>query len=301
MRAAVWALALFTAFNSKATQADWSYSTSTDEMRGHTVEMATIESISTITQEPPYARPARLQATVTRSDKGQGFMFELTEGQFLCAAKLCDVSMKFDSGQIIELKAAPAADTNSVLYVQNPNLFVATAKMAKALIIEVPVYRYGKAQFKFDVSGLEWEGKQPSKEGLYSGIAGLQWGAQYDDSLGLIPVPTESDDKCYKAPAVPKLLGVTPRAITHCFYKNAYHRAMVSVPPKQRSAVIKAVSQQTAKPDLVVDGYASWSDSEEKTLLHIAILGRSSSKDGALLMVDYLPIGNLVPEHKKPE
>lgn len=170
MRAAVWALALSTAFISIAAQADWSYSTSTDEMRGHTVDMATIESTSTVTQEAPYAKPARMQATVTRSDKGQGFMFELTEGQFLCAAKLCDVSMKFDSGQIIELKAAPAPDTNGVLYVQNPNLFIATAKMAKTLIIEVPIYRYGKAQFKFDVSGLTWEGKQPSKEGYTAGL-----------------------------------------------------------------------------------------------------------------------------------
>jgi hypothetical protein len=70
-------------------------------------------------------------------------------------AQLCDVSMKFDGGEVLDVKAMSAADTNSVLHVQNPNLFVATAHLAKSLMVEVPVYRYGKAQFKFDVSGLE--------------------------------------------------------------------------------------------------------------------------------------------------
>ncbi|MFI8398135.1 hypothetical protein ACIGEI_25530 [Pseudomonas sp. NPDC078863] len=84
MRAAVRALALATILPPTISHADWSYRTSTDEMRGETMTSAVIESTTAIDQQAPYSKPAKLVITAVRSEKGSGFMFQLSEGQFSC-------------------------------------------------------------------------------------------------------------------------------------------------------------------------------------------------------------------------
>ncbi|MBH3444064.1 hypothetical protein I5L59_10805 [Pseudomonas moraviensis] len=299
MRAAVRALALATILPPTISHADWSYRTSTDEMRGEAMTSAVIESTTAIDQQAPYSKPAKLVITAVRSEKGSGFMFQLSEGQFSCVPKLCDVSMKFDGGEVLDVKAMSAADTNSVLHVQNPNLFVATAHLAKSLIVEVPVYRYGKAQFKFDVSGLEWEGLTPSKEGLYAGVGGQTWAAPYDPATGLVDNGFgEGEDRCYiDSKPTTVAFGAKPTKITHCYYQGRHYLSMVDFEFARMKQVISAVSKQLGKPELEIQEYVSWSDTEEKHLLSAALLASKKSKV-ATLQITYVPADNLVPPRK---
>jgi F0F1-type ATP synthase beta subunit len=61
--------------------------------------------------------------------------------------------------------------------------------------------------------------------------------------------------------------------------------------------VISAVSKQLGKPELEIQEYVSWSDTEEKHLLSAAILASKKSKV-ATLQITYVPADNLIPPRK---
>ena len=296
MRAMEKALVVLLSLSPMSSFADWAYSEHVDEMRGEKAVSATISSEKPIS---PQISQAKLTITSVRSASGNAFFLDLENAQFSCSPPLCDVSMKFDNGKVLELKAAPGKDSNNTLYVQGPNQFVATAKLASRLIVEVPVYKQGKSQFKFDVSGLTWDGETPSADGLYAGVGGQSWAAPYNPATGLVDSGFgEGDDRCY-IDAHPATLefGVKPTKITHCYYQGRHYSSMVDFEFSKLNQVVRAVSKQVGKPELELKEYVSWSEIEEKNLLSIGILG-SKKSNVATLLVTYVPADNLVPPRK---
>ncbi len=296
MRAMGKALAVLLSLSPVSSYADWKYSEHVDEMRGEKAISATIRSEKTIS---PQASQAKLVITSVRSASGNAFIFDLENAQFSCLPPLCEVSMKFDDGKVLELKAAPGKDSNTILYVQDPNQFVATAKLASKLIVEVPIYKQGKSQFKFDVSGLTWEGETPSVDGLFAGVGGQRWAEPYNPTSGLVDNGFgEGDDRCYiEAHPAPLDLGVKPTKITHCYYQGRHYSSMVDFEFSKIKQVVSYVSKQVGKPELDIKEYVNWSDIEEKNLLSIGILG-SKKSNVATLLVTYVPADNLVPPRK---
>jgi hypothetical protein len=296
MRAAVKALIVIVACTPALSFAGWTYHDATDEMRGEKSSSASILSNSSITQEPPYSAPANLEITAIRSARGDALTLRITEGQLSCSARLCDVSMKFDSGKIIELKAVRTGDSTDTISVQGPNLFVATSHIAEHLIVEVPVFRYGKAQFKFDIAGLEWDGQLPRTTGLFEGVGNVKWldSIQQAGTLELSK-NSEGDDQCYVDGHPPKVLGVTPDKLTHCFYRGRHYSSLVSYSNRKTKELGKAVSKEVGKPDFEIDGFVSWSELREKNVVSTSIIGSPKGKDSVLL-VNYAPLDNLVPE-----
>jgi len=298
MRALEKALTIFIALTPACSIADWTYHENTDEMRGEKTISASIESSATL--QPSQSNQDTLTITSVRSDHGSGFYFKLKEGKFSCVPELCDVSMKFDDGKVLDLKAMGDEETSNIIHVQNPNLFVATARISKRLIVEVPLYKLGKTQFKFDISGLAWEGATPSKDGLYAGVGGQTWADLYDPAIGLVDNGfSEGEDRCYIDPKLTTTgLGAKPTKITHCYYRGRHYLSMVDFEFNKIKQVAGVVSKQVGKPEqLEIKEYVSWPDIEENNLLSIGIM--ASKKDNvATLLVTYIPADNLVPPRK---
>lgn len=297
MRALAKALTIFIALTPACSFAEWKYGENTDEMRGEKTISASIESSATL--QSSQSIQDTLTITSVRSEHGSGFFFQLKEGKFSCVPELCDVSMKFDDGKVLDLKAMGDKEASNIIHVQNPNLFVATARISKRLIVEVPLYKHGKTQFKFDTSGLSWDGQTPSKDGLYGGVGEQAWTAPYDPATGLVDNGFgEGEDHCYiDSQPTAKDFGVNPSKITHCYYQGRHYLSMVDFEFNKIKQVVGVVSKQIGKPELEIKEYVSWSDIEEKHLLSAAILA-SKKSNIATLQVTYVPADNLVPPRK---
>lgn len=297
MRALEKALTIFIALTPMCSFADWKYDENTDEMRGEKMISASVESSTTL--QSSQSNQATLTITSVRSGHGSGFYFQLKEGKFSCVPELCDVSMKFDDGKVLDLKAMGDKEASNIIHVQNPNLFVATARISKRLIVEVPLYKHGKTQFKFDISGLTWDGQTPSKDGLYGGVGGQTWASPYDPATGFVDNGVgEGEDRCYTDPKpTTTAFGAKPTKITHCYYQGRHYISMVDFEFSKIKQVVNSVSKQVGKPELEIKEYVSWSGIEENNLLSIGILA-SKKSNVATLLITYVPAGNLVPPRK---
>lgn len=70
----------------------------------------------------------------------------------------CTMAVKIDDNPIFNLQLNGGEGGDSV-FIKDKNLkdFVAKMKQGKQMIVELPVYREGKKQFKFNIEGLKWD------------------------------------------------------------------------------------------------------------------------------------------------
>ena len=105
-------------------------------------------------------------------------MFTLSDGQFdVCHPEGCKVNYKLDDDMIMTIDGMQTSSTNIVgcserlmeahggiggCMLQNLALYQPIINGAKKLIVEIDIFGYGNAQFKFNVSGLQpwkkWDG-----------------------------------------------------------------------------------------------------------------------------------------------
>ncbi|HFW4799939.1 TPA: hypothetical protein ACIBS5_005539, partial [Salmonella enterica subsp. diarizonae serovar 60-67:z35:-] len=111
----------------------------------------------------PYSGGSKLTIAVYSSDdnivKNAGLL--LSKGMINCnKGESCKINVKFDNGEIQELYTSILTDNYDVLGISLPKGFIQSVKMAKKLIIEVPLYKNGKKQFKFDLPELKWKSEK---------------------------------------------------------------------------------------------------------------------------------------------
>lgn len=138
----------------------WSYNENKDKMRGTSSFMASIASLNEIKLHASYDT-AMLGLALRKNTNGNDVILALTGGIFNCRIDGCKISVKFDEGNIESYKMVESSSGNSktlfVLGDKTIKSFASKLKKAKHLIIEVPIYNYGNAQFEFNVEGLNWE------------------------------------------------------------------------------------------------------------------------------------------------
>lgn len=146
----------------KAELASWRYTETKDEMRNKTSYFASKTSNNTIELSFPYQGGSSILLMLrNHSEYGNDVMFNLSKGQFSCRIDGCNISVKFDDGNIEKYAVSEAeSGPNDVLFLsgkKNMKKFMDKLKSAKKMVIEFPIYDYGRAQFTFDTQGLEWK------------------------------------------------------------------------------------------------------------------------------------------------
>lgn len=145
---------------SAAKAAGWTYQSANDKMRGTSETYAALQSEEVISLDFPYRGGSSLSVILRNSQRygGLNVMLQLSKGQLSCNYGGCRVSAKFDEGKITTFRATRAsAGHNDVLFIEDPKGFLKRLRAANNVIVEVPVYKYGDAQFSFRPSGLEWK------------------------------------------------------------------------------------------------------------------------------------------------
>lgn len=146
----------------KAEMASWRYKETKDEMRNKTSYFASKTSNNTIELSFPYQGGSSVTLMLRKhSEYGNDVMFNLSKGQFSCRIHGCNISVKFDDGNIEKYAVSESeSGSNDVLFLsgrKSMKKFMDKLKSAKKMVIEFPIYDYGRAQFTFDTQGLEWK------------------------------------------------------------------------------------------------------------------------------------------------
>ena len=138
-------------------RSDWYQYERKDELRGTTDRFATVTSENSVSFDFPYCCDSRLKITVRKTAQyGQDVIFQISDGQFTCGIYDCKGMISID-GRAETLSLNTSSDHDSkVLFAKYPAAIIKRLKSSEKVIVELPFYREGNRQFKFNTQGLEW-------------------------------------------------------------------------------------------------------------------------------------------------
>ena len=141
---------------SSAFAGNWTYSDTTDKMRGTTTKLAEITSDNQLAFGFPY-KGGYTSLTVRRTGAKLDAFIQI-DGQFTCTDYTGDsVAVKFDDSPVVNYPCAEADDgTTGILFINNTSKFVARLKTSHHVTIEAPFYQEGRQQIEFTSSGLQF-------------------------------------------------------------------------------------------------------------------------------------------------
>lgn len=160
---------IFVGFAGVCHAQNWEYKEIKDEMRGSSTYIASLKSENENQYSPPYDGGASLEILLFSKDGkiSDKVGLVLTRGQLSCPRNdVCDVQAKFGDGQVEEMTTKVVGDSNDTLVVFYAPEFVETLRLSERLIIEVPVYKEGRSQFKFLPKDISWKGVEDGKQFL---------------------------------------------------------------------------------------------------------------------------------------
>ena len=135
--------------------AEWEYKNETDQMRGTTSYLATI------TARPISKSTASDLTIIVASDDNKtstGSGMYLLDERFDCDnVRLCKIAVKFNTGKVLDNYIRLSTDRSVAHFVDSME-FIETLRMADSVFIEVPVSGKGLVQYKFNPSGMKWNG-----------------------------------------------------------------------------------------------------------------------------------------------
>ena len=137
---------------------NWKYETTEDKMRNTKMEFANLASENSIDFGFPYGK-SKANLTLRRSQDGVDVVLSVDSGQFNCAFDGCGVDVKFgDSAIKSYTMGLPDNGRHDILFLDGGvQDFVNELKKSEAVIIEAPFFDFGRAQYEFNTSGLEWQ------------------------------------------------------------------------------------------------------------------------------------------------
>lgn len=143
------------------TKSKWEYVQDKDEMREAVSYRATNLSNNSVNFGFPYGESNA--AIILRKDPslGNDVMFSIISGQFNSCFDGCKIAVKFDNEKLENYAMVGTDDgTSDLLFIssaKNMKRFTEKLRKAKKVIVEAQFFDYGRAQFQFDVSGLDWK------------------------------------------------------------------------------------------------------------------------------------------------
>ena len=143
-----------------ACRADWRYSEEVDKMTGGREKWAQIESNNTLALQFPYAGPNYGRIYVRQHPRhGLDVFVSVDKGQILCPSyDGCSVMVRFDENKPITFKASGSSDRDPrFVFLRSESRFIADAKKAKSILVQLEMYRGGSQLLEFHSSSpLQW-------------------------------------------------------------------------------------------------------------------------------------------------
>ncbi|EAA9055641.1 hypothetical protein CHS65_004846 [Salmonella enterica] len=276
---------------------DWEYSQNHDEMRGITSYYANLDSTNSVDLLSPYSGGSKLTIAVYSNDdnliKNAGLF--LSKGMIDCnKSEDCIIHVKFDNGVIQELHTSMLTDDYDVLGIPLPKSFIQSAKIAKSLIIEIPLYKNGEKQFKFNLPELKWKTEKDGE--LFKSSFG---NINLSEKVTL-PDNAKINDRGYMCFNLDKFsisdkLSQQGKAEI-CTYKGYFLYAQVRYPYSNSNFgfLSQFINKQLGAKEKLSKGFNYWSGIDYTDGLSTIYLS-NSKKDGLELFFDYSPTGDLVP------
>lgn len=136
----------------------WEVIASKDEMRGTNVKWLATRSENDAGLSFPYDGQNKLQIDVLDSkSKNPRIFFTIDKGQYDCGQYGCYGAMKFGGNPVQEVSFreydTSGSDGTILIFDGNVNALLSNIRRFKEITVELPFYRDGTRQFKFNTSG----------------------------------------------------------------------------------------------------------------------------------------------------
>lgn len=135
-----------------ASAGQWRYQDEADKMTGKMASYATLLSDNSLALGFPYQGVNHGTLTVRRHPKyGLDVLVSVDKGQILCRSyDGCAISVRFDAGQPQRFSAVGSADHSSeVVFITNRSRFIASARKARKILVQLPMYQSGEQVLEF--------------------------------------------------------------------------------------------------------------------------------------------------------
>ena len=143
------------ALTSLANAANWSYRVERDEMTSMYWEYAQVRSDKTLNLAFPYTSNINYGTLLIRKREDKlnpEIYFLVDKGQILCPSygDGCQVSVRFDEAQPVRFEGKGSSDhSGTEVFIRYSSGFMASAKKAKKILIQVIMYQAGRQTLEF--------------------------------------------------------------------------------------------------------------------------------------------------------
>lgn len=141
----------------------WEYSTNIDKMTSKKTVHAVIRSSNSLSLQFPYRGANFGRLVVGQHPKyGTDVIVDVDKGQILCRSyDGCSISVRFDSAKPSTFSATPPADHSADhVFFENAQRFIASARKAKRILVQLTFFQSGTQVLEFEVDEpLRWPPK----------------------------------------------------------------------------------------------------------------------------------------------
>lgn len=172
--------------------AKWEYEKHVDEMRGTESYTASLQS-TPINKDIDNELLLLLSSNNNTTSSLAGL--HLLSGRFDCDdPKMCKIAVRYSNGDVKNVFVR-LNDERNLAFFRNSNEVAETLRLSDVMYVEIPIFRKGSAQYKYDTSGFKWAGV--TKTGEYLTSLGS---IDFTKELPNIPSNTYKNDRgsiCY--------------------------------------------------------------------------------------------------------
>nr|GFB80970.1 hypothetical protein [Tanacetum cinerariifolium] len=263
-----------------------------DEMRGTVTHGASIKAKGTDDGDV-----SLMMQVIDKGEREQAIIFLLTGAKAACDKKTCDVSVRFEQGEVIEESMAFSPDHSTVIPTK-PSAFAGAVGLSSVVFIEMPVAGRSPVQFKFEVEGAPFP-RVRSPSFKFAGVALGDGAANIASDFKPDPTPTSLD--CWDAKDVSGVIPETSlKSVRMCFFKDMLSTIYIDTAGKKDfDSVSKFMDAQFGKSD---SGgfFQTWPSSTGKVLdmrtSEATFFPRGKVKGSGLFIVSDGSIDYLVPK-----
>lgn len=132
----------------------WEESTLRDAMTDKEARVFHLKSSESLRLEFPYGGNNMGHLWVRIPDSGEQVAYlELDKGNLICGYRDCHMMVRFDDGKPQRFNASKADDHSSnVLFFNDAKRFIAAARKAKRILVEVQFFQQGSPVIKFEAA-----------------------------------------------------------------------------------------------------------------------------------------------------
>ncbi|MDP5239049.1 hypothetical protein Q9Q94_05875 [Uliginosibacterium sp. 31-16] len=137
-----------------ASHIPWIYTASKDKMTDKISRSATLFSDDKLPEIFPYESAP---VSISIYEDGDIYISSIGGHQFDCPERNgCDISIRFDGGNVKSYSAIGIDSSPPFLSIKNNNL-INDIKLAKTILVQIPLFRHGHGIVKFDVTDFDPE------------------------------------------------------------------------------------------------------------------------------------------------